>query len=124
MFEHLSFLSRGAFSFDFSSASPREEFYSTSQLIFTLGFLSGGSNPTLLTTNELACIVLEKPLTPTTSIFTVSHRWKSLVFTPTFTTATLTPHSMFASPESYTFRLKCTSGSTPDDTNQATNLSA
>lgn len=93
-------------------------------MIFTLGFLSGGSNVALLTTNELACVVLEKPLTPVSSVFEVSHLWKSLVFAPTFATATLTPHAMFSAPEGYTFRLKCTGGSTPDDSNQATDLKA
>ncbi|KAL4476525.1 hypothetical protein ABPG74_010258 [Tetrahymena malaccensis] len=113
-YEILNNHARGTFSFNFRSISPREEFYSTSQYIFTLGFMASADNISVLQQNTIFCYVMERDYTVPNSPFQVSHRWKSLQIAATFATITLTPQTFFVNPQNYQFKVVCVGGVTTD----------
>ncbi|EAR88266.2 transmembrane protein, putative (macronuclear) [Tetrahymena thermophila SB210] len=113
-YEILNQHARGTFSFNFKSISAREEFYSTSQYIFTLGFMASADNISVLQQNSIFCYVMERDYTTTNSPFQVSHRWKTLQIAPTFATITLTPQDFFVNPQNYQFKVVCVGGVTTD----------
>ncbi|KAL4473220.1 hypothetical protein ABPG72_015601 [Tetrahymena utriculariae] len=113
-YEILNNHARGTFSFNFRSISAREEFYSTSQYIFTLGFMASQDNKNALQQNNIFCYVMERDYTISNSPFQVSHRWKSLQIGSNFDTITLTPQNFFVNPQNYQFKVICVGGVTTD----------